>query len=277
MFPKLALLEIQDSGLRGHQLRQDEPLPLSLMAPLPPLTCRDGLPLEKDALGDLIGDLLLNEKLLEAYILAVLPFEASHWRVLVRPFQTPPNDPVEELRRLDPSLSLPFSLNDAYIDLHPLPGKDDQMLMVASQRRIVDDWIEVFRLAGVKLERLAPAQGCLLAALADDLIDSHDDELVAFLLIRDNDCMLWFFHREIPVFEKIVPLNPSELVKELRLALAFYHRQEPGLRRLRLLQSSALDEQEKLEQELQVTAEIITPEPYGSLVLKGLAVKEAVR
>jgi hypothetical protein len=66
-------------------------------------------------------------------------------------------------------------------------------------------------------------------------------------------------------------------VKELRLALAFYHRQEPGLRRLRLLQSSALDEQEKLEQELQVTAEIITPEPYGSLVLKGLAVKEAMR
>lgn len=277
MFPKLVLLEIQDSGLRGHQLKQDEPLPLSLMAPLPSLTCRNGLPLEKDALGDLVGDLLLNEKLLEAYVLAVLPFEASHWRVLVRPFQNPPDDPVEELRRLDPSLSLPFSLNDAYIDLHPLPGNDDQLLLVASERKIVDAWIEVFRLAGIKLERLAPAQGCLLAALAEDLIDSPEDELVAFLQIRETDCMLWFFHREIPVFEKILPLDLSDLLKELRLALAFYHRQEPGLRRLRLLQSAPLEEQEILEQELQVSAEIIAADPYGSLLLKGLAVKEALR
>jgi Tfp pilus assembly PilM family ATPase len=274
MFPKVVMLEIQDDGVRGHQLRHNAPLPLSLSAPLPPLTCRDGLPLEKEAIGDLIGDLLLNEKMLEAYVMAVLPFEASHWRVLVRPFSEPPQDPVKELRRLDPSLSLPFSLRDADFDLYPLPGAPDQLLLVASERKLIDGWLDVFRLAGVKLERLAPAQGCLLAALSDELIDSDADELVAFLMPQGRSCLLWFFHQGIPVFEKILPGDPDDLLQDLRLALEFYHRQEPGLRRLRLLQSAPLSDQDRLEQELAVTGEIIAAEPFGSLLLKGLAVRD---
>jgi Tfp pilus assembly PilM family ATPase len=277
MFPKLVLLEIKDDGVRGHQLRKDAPLPLSLIAPLPPLTCRDGLPLEKEAIGDLIGDLLLNETMLEAYVMAVLPFEASHWRVLVRPFSEPPEDPVRELRRLDPSLSLPFSLRDADFDLYPLPGEPDQLLLVASERKLIDAWLEVFRLAGVKLERLAPAQGCLLAALSDELFDSAANELVAFLMPQGGSCLLWFFHQGIPVFEKILPMDPDDLLQDLRLALEFYHRQEPGLRRLRLLQSAPLIDQDRLEQELGVTGEIISADPYGSLLLKGLAARDDER
>lgn len=277
MFPKLVLLEIQDSGLRGHRLKQDEPLPLSLTAPLPALTCRQGMPLEKEAIGDLIGDLLLNEKLLDAYVLAVLPMEASHWRVLVNPFPSPPDDPVEELRQLDPSLGLPFSLKEAYFDVYPLPGQQDQLLLVASESKLVDAWIEVFQLAGVKLERLAPAQGCLLAALADELFDSEDDELVAFLWPRESDHLLWFFHRGVPVFEKSIPAVLPDLLQELRQALEFYHRQEPGLQRLRLLQANPHEEQSRLEEALDVTGEIISADPFGSLVLKGLAVKEVER
>jgi len=273
MFPRLVLLEIRDSGFHGHLLKGGEPLPLSLLAPMPALTCRDGFPLEKEAIGDLVGDLLLNEKVLEAYVLAALPFSASHWRVLVNPFRTPPDDPVDELRQMDPALSLPFSLKDAYFDLYPLPGKEEQLLLVASEAKLVDAWIDVFRLAGVKLERLAPAQGCLLAALADELVDSPDDELTAFLWPEEAGCLLWFFHRGVPVFEKLLPPELPDLLKQMNVALEFYHRQEPGLRRLRLLQATLHEEQDKLEQALEVTGELIGSDPYGSLVLKGLAVK----
>lgn len=278
MFPRLVLLEIRDSGLRGQLLRDDdEPGPLGLQAPLPALTCRDGMPLEKDSLADLIGDLLLSEKQLDAYILAVLPFEACHWRVLVRPFPEPPDDPIETLRQLDPPLHLPFSLGEAFIDLLPLPGHPDQMLLVAAPRRLVDGWIDVFRLAGVKLERLAPAQGCLLAALEEPLRSCEDTDLMAVLLPDEHDCVLWLFHRGMPVFERPLPLGGDSLLEEMQRCLAFYHRQEPSLRRLRLVLAGPLDDRAELEAALGVEAEELEIAPFGSVLLRGLAIREGRR
>ncbi|MEB3271417.1 MAG: hypothetical protein VKJ44_07195 [Synechococcus sp.] len=274
MFPQLVLLEISDTGLRGQSVRDNQPGPVNLTAPLPAMTCRDGMPLEKESLGDLLGDLLLSEKQLDAFVLAVLPFEASHWVVLVRPFSEPPDDPIEALRLLDPPLNLPVSLSEAYIDLQPLPGQPDQMLLVASPKRLVDAWIDVFRLAGVKLDRLAPAQGCLMAAIASELLDSDDNELVALLMPSEYDCLLWLFHRGAPVFERSLPEAGDELIDDLLRCLSFYHRQEPGLRALRLLQTQTLDNQRQLEQRVGVTAEIVAGSPYGSLLLRGLALRE---
>lgn len=278
MFPKLVLLEIRDSGLQGQVLRDDDqPGPLGLRAPLPALTCRDGMPLEKDSLADLIGDLLLSEKQLDAYVLAVLPFEACHWRVLVRPFPEPPDDPIETLRLLDPQLNLPFSLAEAILDLQPLPGQSDEMLLVASPRRLVEGWIDVFRLAGVKLERLAPAQGCLLAALEEPLRSCEDTDLMAVLVPEENDCLLWLFHRGMPVFERALPLGGDDLIEEMQRCVAFYHRQEPTLRRLRLVLTGPLDDRAALEAALGVEAEELPIAPFGSPLLRGLAIREGRR
>lgn len=278
MFPRLVLLEIRDDGMRGQLLRDDnEPGPLSLKAPLPALTCREGMPLEREALGDLIGDLLLSEKQLDAYVLAVLPFEAAHWRVLVRPFSELPDDPAEVVRQLDPPLNLPFSLTDAYLDLHPLPGQTDELLLVAAPKRLVDGWIEVFRLAGAKLDRLAPAQGCLLAAIEDELLECDENELVALLVPEENDCLLWLFHRGLPVFERPLPEGGEALIQDLQRCLGFYHRQEPGLKALRLLLAQPLPEQAELEAALGVEAEVLEVAPYGSLLLKGLAARGGSR
>lgn len=278
MFPRLVLLEIRDSGLRGQLLRDDDqPGPLGLQAPLPALTCRDGMPLEKDSLADLIGDLLLSEKQLDAYVLAVLPYEACHWRVLVNPFPEPPDDPIEALRLLDPPLNLPFSLPEAFIDLHPVPGQPQAMLLVAAPKRLVDGWIDVFRLAGVKLERLAPAQGCLLAALEEPLRSCDDTDLLAVLVPEQDDCLLWLFHQGMPVFERPLPLGGEGLIEELQRCLAFYHRQEPGLRRLRLVLAGPLDDRVELESALGVEAEELVVEPFGSLLLRGLAIREGRR
>jgi Tfp pilus assembly PilM family ATPase len=275
MFPRLVLLEIRDTGLRGQVLRDDDqPGPLGLQAPLPALTCRDGMPLEKDSLADLIGDLLLSEKQLEAYVLAVLPFEACHWRVLVRPFPEPPEDPIEALRLLDPTLHLPFSLAEAFLDLQPLPGHPDAMLLVASPRRLVDGWIDVFRLAGVKLERLAPAQGCLLAALEKPLRRCRDTDLMAVLVPEENDCLLWLFHRGMPVFERPLPPAGETLIEELQRCFDFYHRQEPTLRRLRLVLAGPLADREEVEAAVGVKAEQLEIAPFGSLLLRGLAIRE---
>lgn len=275
MFPSMVLLEVRDDSLRGQGLRDDDrPGPVNLEAPLPALTCREGMPLEKESLADLIGDLLLSEKQLDAYVMAVLPYEASHWRVLRHAFPEPPDDPIESLRLLDPPLNLPYSLSEAYVDLQRLPAHPDAMLLVTSPRRLVDAWIDVFRLAGVKLDRLAPAQGCLMAAIAPQLDPTDASQLVALLVPEADDTLLWLFHQGMPVFERPLPAGGDDLIEELQQCLAFYHRQEPTLNSLRLLIAGPLANRVDLESGLGVEAETIDPAPYGSLLLKGLAVRK---
>lgn len=102
LFPRVVLLELSDAGLRGQVLRGDRPAPLNLEAPLPPLTCRAGMPLETEPLGDMLGDLLVRERLLDAYVMASLPPEATEVRVIAWPGGIDPDDPEQELRRLNP-------------------------------------------------------------------------------------------------------------------------------------------------------------------------------
>ena len=77
MFPRQVLLELHDDGLRGQVVSEGKVEPLSLEAPLPPLTLRQGMPLEKEPLGDLIGDLLVRDGLIDHFVLAALPASAA--------------------------------------------------------------------------------------------------------------------------------------------------------------------------------------------------------
>ena len=270
------MIELQDNFLRGQVLRDDAPLPVSLEAPLPALTCREGMPLEREPLGDLIGDLLVNENQQDAYVQAVLPYEAAHWRVIVWDDGEMPADPEAQLRRLDPELNLPFSLEEAYLDLQAVPGSPPQMLLVAAPRKLVDGWIEVFSLAGAKLDRLAPAQSCLLAALAAELEAAPPDRLVVLLVPEDFECKLYLFHRGLPVFERSLPMAGEDLLAELKRCLVFYQRQQPDLRSLRLLITAEFFGQELVEGALGVTARPLQWEPYGSLLLQGLAAQRGL-
>jgi hypothetical protein len=104
LFPRQLLLELQDDAMMGQVLRGGGPEPVSIDVPLPPLTCLDGQPLEKEPLGDLIGDLLVREGLVDAVVLASLPERAVEWRVIDWPLEAIPDDPIEALRTIDPTL-----------------------------------------------------------------------------------------------------------------------------------------------------------------------------
>ncbi|KEF41723.1 MAG: hypothetical protein ER33_09740 [Cyanobium sp. CACIAM 14] len=271
------MLELRDDALLGQVLKGDTPEPVSIDLPLPPLTCQDGKPLEKEPLGDLIGDLLVRDGLLEAYVLASLPQAAAEWRVIDWPFDAIPDDPIEALRTLDPPLSLSVPLADATIDLKPLAGPGARMLLGVADRKLVDDWIEVFTLAGAQLERLAPAQSCLLAALNGLLQQAPEEELSVLVHPLASGTRLLLLHRAEPVFEWPLPAGEDDLVREVTRCVAFYRRKEPSVRRLRLLLGEPVDGLDRLQDSLGVRAEILTPDPYGSLVLQGLGMVEGRR
>jgi Tfp pilus assembly PilM family ATPase len=277
LFPRQLLLELQDDSLKGQVLRGSGPEAVSIDLPLPPLTCLDGQPLEKEPLGDLIGDLLVRDGLLDAVVLASLPEGAAQWRVLDWPFEAIPDDPIAALRTIDPPLNLAVPLAEATIDLRPLAGSTPRLLMAVAPRKLVDDWIDVFNLAGVQLERLAPAQSCRLAAVTSLLEAAPEDELTVLLHPLPAGGQLLLLRGTEPVFDWSLPQDEASLIREVNRCVTFYRRRDPSIRRLRLLLSAPLPSQDRLQDALGVRAEILTPEPFGSLVLQGLAMVESVR
>jgi Tfp pilus assembly PilM family ATPase len=275
IFPRQVLLELHDESLRGQVLRNDRPEPVTLEAPLPPFTIRDGMPLEKEPLGDLIGDLMVRDGLIDHFVMAALPLAAVEWRVVVWPFEDWPEDPARALRQIDFPLNLPYPIEEASLDLQPLPGEPGQMLLAATPKRLVQGWMDVFSLAGVQLERLAPAQSCQLCAIAGLLRQIPADQLVALV---DPDplaaCRLVLIRNGVPVFERRLRGAGDELVDDLVRSIEFYRRQDAAAQGLRLLLTQPLEERFALENRLAVVAEELTAEPFGSLVLQGLATQE---
>lgn len=277
MFPRQVLLELRDDALLGQVLTPDHAEPLSIEAPLPALTCRNGMPLEKEPLGDLIGDLLVRDGLIDAWVVASLPVAAVEWRWIVWPFSDMPDDPARALRQLNPPLHLSTPLDEAFIDLQPLPGtrgtgEPAQMLLAVAPRPLVNAWIDVFNLAGAHLDRLAPAQTCQLLALQSVLDGAPADLLSVLLDPQPEACRLLLLRQGLPVFERNLPPAGDPLVAELKRCLAFYRERDPAVRRTRLLLAGPL---EPLELALGVEAQSVGPqEPFASLVLQGLAVPE---
>ncbi|MCP9833964.1 hypothetical protein KBY95_06490 [Cyanobium sp. Aljojuca 7A6] len=277
VFPRQLLLELQDVSLMGQVLRGNGPEPVSIDLPLPPLTCLDGQPLEKEPLGDLIGDLLVRDGLLDAVVLASLPEGAVEWRVIDWPLEATPDDPIEALRTIDPPLTLAVPLSEASIDLRPLPGPSPRMLLAVASKKLVDDWIEVFNLAGAQLERLAPAQSCRLAAVNALLEHAAEDVLTLLIHPLPVGARLLLLRRAEPVFDWLLPEEDDQLVRDVVRCVAFYRRRDPSVHRLRLLLSGPLASQDHLQDTLKVRAELLTPQPFGSLVLQGLAMAERDR
>jgi hypothetical protein len=275
LFPRQVLLEIHDQSLIGQELRNGRhPGPVSIDVPLPALTCRDGRPLEKEPLGDLIGDLLVREDLINAYVMASLPLNAAQCRVVEWSSGEPPDDPEQALRTLDPPLDLPFPLEEAVLDLQPLPGRPRRMLLTAAPRSLVSDWIDVFNLAGVSLDRLAPAQTCQFAALSGLLAAAPSGQLIALVDAGNEERHLFLCRNGVPVFQRQLPQDDSQLVVEVERSIAYVRRQDSGVATLRVLLARPFPARDELGRALGVEVEPLEPEPFGSLVLQGLAIPE---
>ena len=276
LFPRQVLLELRDDGLQGQVLADGSPGSVRFDAPLPPLTCRDGMPLEREPIGDLIGDLMVRDNLMEAFVMAALPPAAAAWRVIEWPFGFAiPDDPIQAVRELDPSsLRLPFPLSEAVIDVRPIAGSASRALLAASSRQVVDAWIQVFNHAGARLERLAPAQSCEFLALRAHLVGVSSRDLVVLLTPGTSATRLLMVRDGTPRFDRVVAADGDQLVEDVARSVAFYRRTDPEVRAVRLLLAAPMPDADGLAQRLGVEFEIIRSTPFDSLVIEGLAVAE---
>lgn len=113
--------------------------------------CRDGLPCHREAIGELIADVLFDLELPGAELVLCLSPAVAHWRVLdglsADDFTT------EGLRReCLVSVDLPFNLEQSYLLTTPI---QDSVAVAGIARSSVQSWIDVAEIADVPLRRIS--------------------------------------------------------------------------------------------------------------------------
>lgn len=245
LFPSKAYLELEDRSitlLAGHRggggAFQAEVLE---RVPLPAGLCDRGEPLRQEAVGDFIGDLLIERGLNGAHVRACLPAVASQWKLVQWPGGEWPDDPDELLIRRGADSGFSFPIKAAYTREIPLDtdltGGAPTSLVVAVRQSLLQAWIETLAIAGVTLDGLESAQVCGLLALEPLLHQAPAGQLLAVLSLRAEASRLLLVRRGIPLYEQAYPADAeaADLAEQLRRCIDFNLQQDSSATSVRLL------------------------------------------
>ena len=116
----------------------------------PPDSIRDGQPLQRDAIADLLAELLFDCDVVGAQVELVLPILGSHWCVVEGVAQEPSMDPAELLETIT-DLNWPLESAQSYVAITLCV---DQTLLVGCSRSLLQAWIDVVETADLPLRRV---------------------------------------------------------------------------------------------------------------------------
>lgn len=205
LFPRRVYLQLEDQAISAMAL-EGERIAWQERVPLPAGLCVNGEPLMVAALGDLLGDLLVERGYAGAQVKAVLPRAATAWRLIEWPEAAWPEQPELLVRQQQDELGLPWSLQDADLLLEPLLGDPPRSLLVAVQRALLEAWIEVFSQAGVALDGLEALPICLWRAVKPQLARQGSEGLLALLQLEPDQSWLLALDQGQPLGEWPLPV-----------------------------------------------------------------------
>ena len=260
------LVELQDQRLRLQPLKGGAELDL----PLPQGLCHQGLPLEIEALGDFIGDLLVEQGWVKAVVMAALPLQAAEVRVIEANATSTTSDVMDQLRAREQQLRLPFALADADLDLQPLDPQMGRWLMVAARKQVVEAWLRVFDLAGAELKRLEPVQLTWLAVAEAE----PEPGLMLLARLEASSCQVFVAVADQPLYGALLPGPrpdwPDQMADVVRL-LVEEHALKPTVPWRVWSELPTQPILQLAEQQGAMVELVQVPEPYTSMALAGLA------
>ena len=219
LFPRRVYLQLEDQAFTAMVLDGERVAWLERV-PLPEGLCVDGEPKAVEALGDLLGDLLVERCFPGARVKAVLPRTATAWRVIEWPDASWPEHPELVVRQQQLELDLPWSLQDADLQLEPLVGAPPRSLLVAVQRSVLEAWIEVCNQAGVVLDGLEALPICLWRAVSSQI--QAGEGVQVLLQLEPDQSWLLALDQGQPLGEW--SMQAASDPEELSLALARWRR-----------------------------------------------------
>ncbi len=188
--------------------------------PLPAGVFSAGVPQLPDALGDLLGDLVLQGGINAPGALASVPTAAVNLRLLGLPPQLAGAELRALLQQRQARLDLPFPLGEAELDLEP---RGDCVLGAFMAVEALDRWIQTFTVAGLELHGLEPATMSLGRALGGAFQAFASDDWLGVLDLQTQrwDLVLWL--AGLPRFQ--LSFEPKKGPEQIQGLLALFKRQ----------------------------------------------------
>ena len=193
--------------------------------------CRDGMPLQREAMAELLADLLLDNDLMDAQVELLLPLAGVHWRVL---------DGIElgQFEQAKPALAdLPWPLQpqESYTALTSLgtaegsvPGSSVTVAL-GVKRVHLQAWIDVIEQADLVLRRV---DWCLSSALRGLLqLTQHWSGDLAWLIQDGPSCRLLLLRGGVPELDQVMTTAAAEVdgcQREIRAWLTAWQQRSPS-------------------------------------------------
>ena len=175
--------------------------------------CRDGVPLQREAVGELIADLIFDCDCPGAELVLCLPLNAAAWCV-VDGYRSDgsPGLVSQALQSVD----LPFDLAESYITSSPV---QEALVVLGVPRSLIQGWSEVAELADVPLRRVVWLLTAAQRAL-HQLTQAWDGDL-AWLVLEEKSLRLLLFRQGVPeVDHPLEELDPLATQREIRACVA---------------------------------------------------------
>ena len=194
---------------------------------LPSGWLRQGVPLQREAMAELLADLLLDCDLVGVQLELLLPPEAVHWRVLED--WGPQQDSAAALSP-DEWLELgwPLEASNSYVCVSPWAG---QVLLVGVPRPTLQAWIDVVELADLSLRRVDWTVSSALRSLMLEPDPGSGD--LALVFAEESGIRLVLSRDGMPELDCCIDVGDSSLLAlELRRRVAAWQTHAGGSRPL---------------------------------------------
>ena len=175
--------------------------------------CRDGVPLQREAVGELIADLIFDCDCPGAELVLCLPLQAASWCVVDGyGSDGSPGLLPQALQAVD----LPFDLAESYITSSPV---QEALAVVGVPRSLIQGWIEVAELADVPLRRIDWSLTAAQRAL-HQRTQAWDGDL-AWLVMEEKSMRLVVFREGVPEMDHALgEHDPLACHREIRACIA---------------------------------------------------------
>lgn len=198
--------------------------------------CRDGMPLQREAMAELLADLLLDHDLIDAQVELVLPMAGVHWRVLdgIEP------DQFEQAKPALADLPWPLQAQESYTALTSLGAAEGSVtassvtsssvtVALGVKRVHLQAWIDVIEQADLVLRRV---DWCLSSALRGLLqLTQHWSGDLAWLIQDGPSCRLVLLRNGVPELDQVMTTAAAEVdgcQREIRAWLMAWQQRSPS-------------------------------------------------
>lgn len=182
-------------------------------------SCRDGVPLQRELMAELLADLLLDSDVVGAQVVLCLPLAAANWRVLEgRSLQE--LQALEDPRSLLSGLDWPDDLQASYLAFDACA---ESVIATSVQRSLLQAWVDVVEQADLPLHRV---DWCLAAAHRSiQRLTTSSTAALAWLIVEASVARLVLIRDSVPELDlQVVVSDPAAVIPALRQRVeAWFH------------------------------------------------------